>query len=350
MLTLGYKLDNASQHAYTASCVSNTHLNTIVAALATGDEYYALYRRLGADTFAHMLLSTSFFAPVAGSRDAFVQMWGVPLSDVRPRRATTKRAAPVHTPRRKRRRRGVKPEPTQTVEPHSGQWRSDALSDVYFGRGKIFYARACVVFRFGIVLGLPPKHVFNTSATPRGADAPVPPGVFRRKSAGPLTTAEIRERTHKVCRRMWPMQFRMPPAWAHDKHANARKSASWHGRLPKRLSRARQLVDRMLRRHDRFNYHAVLNACCPHPLRRGRPLSASRAQVAQHFAGGPLQADARLPDAEPEQNAPETQVPCPGHHDRGLRLQQVRQRSSGQPRFYQYATSQGRVRARAARR
>lgn len=348
VLTLGYREDDSSS----GTALVSVYPNAMVTRLLTDAAWFHMYRRLGPERFFQLLLTTSFFARVPDADDCFVQMWGVPLPDLRPLGTACKRKAEAPLPRRRRRRRTAKPGSPVSSGGTSGAPVSSAGSgsaaSTFFDRSRLFYARPARVYRFGIVLGLPPAHVFNSTV-----DVPsvgVPPGVFRRRSS--VRAPPLRERVREVCRSIWPAQFGLPPAW--ERRSDVRPTSARRSRraLPRRLAPAAPLIAAMLRRHDRLHYHTLLDACCPNPLPRGRLPPGSRDQLASHFAGmAPAAPLPRLPEVARRpaaSGAALTQRPAAAPvadlpERRRQQEQLARSRSRGEPRFYQYATSMGRV-------
>lgn len=319
VLTLGYRRD-----AVEAKPV-HAHPNTLVTSMITGRAWHTLLARMGMPRFYHMLLTTAYYVPLEETHDCFAQMWGEPLGECT---ALTKRRA-ASLPRKRRRPRRAhatsanqarlpnvsRPAPVEHTahapRTHAAMRPRGACTQRYFRRHRLFYARAVRRYRYGTVLGLPPTHTLST------------PG-------------SLAQRTSVLARRIFPLQFKRPPRWSQE-YTNDKG----HGRWPKRVRTLRPLLRTMLRKHARFHYTAALNACCPSALPRGvHVLPGYASDVGQEGTEPP--APPTLPASLPAS----TQA-LPGAEDDGRarrRLQQLaKARSKGEPRYYQYATSLGRV-------
>lgn len=266
------------------ACISNTHPNTVLTSMLTSPAWHRILARMGAHRFYHMLRTTSYFVPL-DSDDCFAQMWGEPLTDLPV--LVKRKAAPVPCKRRRRRKTS-----------RAAATPATPASTLYFRRGRLFYARAIQRYRYGIVLGLPPSHVLYTQGT-------------------------LRRRTAALARTMYPLQFQRVPLW------HAKPKPTRLGRWPKRLGALRPVLRSLLRRHDRFHYAAAVEACCPSMLPRG-------AKVADMED---------VPEPAPAPAPASTQAFAAHDSVRARRMQQqlAKVRSKGEPRFYQYATSLGRV-------
>ena len=241
LLTLGYRKSGHS--------IAHLYPNTVLTSMVVGAAWHILLARLGAEAFRALVLTTSFFFPV-GSDDVYVQMWGVPLADLAPR--GTKRAAGrgAHSRRRVRRRRSASQDRTDHTH-HVG------ASRVFLPRGRLFYAQPTVLYRYGIVLGLPPSHALNMRAGVRFVDA---------------THRARRVRVARLVQDMFPTAFGGAPAW------QLRGSRGDGRRWPRCLRGVPQLAARLLARHDRLDYTAIAATCCP----RAAATASNYAQATPH--------------------------------------------------------------------
>ncbi|KAL4402942.1 telomere maintenance protein [Malassezia pachydermatis] len=195
-----------------------------------------LLSRMGTQAMCHMLLSTTYFARVDPQSDAYAQLWGAPFSEWDVTRTSS-------MPEKE----GNRPE--HAVSSHT----TLSATRIVLRRSRIFHARKCVRYRHGIVLGLPPTHILYAHQGPRMSKA---------------THQQRRQRVAQVVQAIFPQAFGRPFAW------HTRTSSSTYARLtstprwPRHMARITQLVDSMLRRHDRFRYDLALDACCPSVLRR----------------------------------------------------------------------------------
>ncbi|PKI83445.1 hypothetical protein MVES_002434 [Malassezia vespertilionis] len=241
MLVLGYRRDTQDTRGISMlSGISNTHPNTVLASMITSSAWQRLLRRAGPHMFYHMLLTTSYFYPLRDTHDCFVQLWGEPLTEQPLPQSLGKRAAPQKAPRQKKRK----------IESGDGL---DTM--LYFRRNRLFYARAVHVYRYGIVLGLPPDHV------------------LQKKSFS------IRARVARLARSMFPIQFGLPPQWQ-----STRAKGAGRTRWPMRLKAVVPMLRTMLRKHDQFHYAAALEGCCPSKL------FAKNAPAPAHAQGPPFYA------------------------------------------------------------
>lgn len=200
-------------HRITSQGVVALHPNSATHTLVTDPAWCDIFVHLGPRAFIRMLCTTSYFYPAAPHRDCYVQLWGAPVTDLKPLDA--------------------KPAASGTI----------AATHIYLRRQRLFYARAAQLYRYGVVLGLPSTHAFHA---PRH-----------------MTHEERRAHTAQIVRDMQPHAFGMPYAWERTSSAPQRK---W----PKGLSGLARLVTRMLERHKRCRYDVILEACCPRPQRTAR--------------------------------------------------------------------------------
>lgn len=279
LLLLGYKPMPGSSSA--RERWSNTHPNTILTSLLLGTVWHILLERLGMPAFVHLLLHSSFFLPLdTDAHDAYVQMWGLPLSERQPYRDKRVGQAMQHACR-----------PRLTV-PTQG---------IYLPRSMLFYARPHIIARRGVCLGLPPDHPFYTTT--------------------PSRHYERRMHVARIVQNMFPQAFGQGYAW---EACAPRRARRW----PKHLQAVSLLVSAMLKRHTKFRYDQALELCCPSALPRGRAARARRSQMATQFAG-PEAAVAPWPHASTQ--ADPSRAPPPVS------------RMANEPRFFKYATSVGRV-------
>lgn len=260
------------------------HPNTVLTSLAMDPAWTVLLQRIGAARVAHLLMHAAYFYPASTELGCYVQMWGVPLPDA-PWRALAVRSPEARaTPAR--------------VAPAS----------ITVRRGRLFHRRAQKVYGHGVVLGLPPVHVLHA-----------PDGV-RYHAA---THRERRARVARVVRAMLPRAFGAPYPWDAAPPGVPSRARRW----PRGLAPVARLVAALLRRHDRFRYDLVLEACCPSALPRGRATRERRERLATSFAGRTM-APATSPGTA-------TQLAVSAAPTRGW--------VAPPPRFSQYATTQGRV-------
>lgn len=190
-----------------------THTNSIVHALLTDDAWNSLLFLLGTHAFVHMLCGTTYYYPMAPHRDCYSQMWGMPLTDQRP----------------------------LTRGPPSVSERHVSAAHLFFRRSRLFYARPVQVYRYGIVLGLPPTHTFHMHGH---------------------THTGRRGHTARIMRDMQPHAFGLPHAWHRLPSKNENHDLP-RRRWPRGLTTLAHLVSRMLQKHRRCRYDVILEACCP---------------------------------------------------------------------------------------
>lgn len=205
LLLLGFQV--------TPNRIVATHTNSIVRALLTDDAWNFLLVQMGAHTFMHMLCATTYFYPIAPHRDCYSQMWGMPLTDQRP----------------------------LIRNPSTVLGRRIPAAHLFFRRARLFYARPVHVYRYGIVLGLPPTHAFQMHGH---------------------THTDRRAHTARILRDMQPHAFGLPHAWHRIPSKNDAKDVP-RRRWPKGLTTLSHLVTRMLQKHRRCRYDIILDACCP---------------------------------------------------------------------------------------
>lgn len=266
---------------YSAGRLVQTHWNSIVQTFLENPAWHLLLQRMGSTAFMRLLCSTAYFFPAAPDHDCYVQMWGVPLTEL--------------------------PPPSTSVEKMTPS-RSVHAAQIYLRRSRLFHARATHVYRYGIALGLPPTHAFHLPM---------------RWSQ--MSHMERRMHTARILRDMMPHDFGYPFGWerAHPTHSPRRR------RWPKGLGCLSRFVSCMLRRHDKCRYDMILDACCPSVLPRGRVLRARRMELVSQFAGlDPQAATASTSTTSGSTCASALSAPYVPH---------------GMPPFLHYATPPGRV-------
>ncbi|CEH16267.1 telomerase reverse transcriptase [Ceraceosorus bombacis] len=239
--------------------LTNFQLNTNVTSITVDSQWANLLRSLGANVFIHLLTNASIFAPIAHSDDCWMQLTGVPISDLEEQSVAHSDETPVApkvAPRRRRKRskrhdaepsllplqRGPfqktvslpvgafdrRPAPSESLRAFNGaalkrkfggksqmSQKRRKHTEITFVRSRIFYARPIRTRAGRIAVGLPINHVFNRTASvadllkalrkhpsKRGSSAsPIPADGSAHKHAtqlGPLTLAESKK--HKLMR------------------------------------------------------------------------------------------------------------------------------------------------------
>ncbi|WFD00878.1 RNA-directed DNA polymerase [Malassezia yamatoensis] len=260
--------------------------NTIPTAMVLSEEWQIVMKKIGVRRFYRMLLTTAYFAMIPESQDCFVQYWGEPISE--------KSQTPVHALPKSKRKLA-----SQTSNSYQKRRRTElhpsctTASKIYVHRTRMFSRSPVRVYRYGIVLGLPPFHVLNTQGS-------------------------MHRRTACLARDMFQDAF------------EARNGKL--GRWPKSLLKLRRILATMLRKHDRLNYAAVLESCCPSSLPRGR-IDDPEDVLAVH----PI--SAHLMHAPANTQSALSQDPA---RIQGLQ-RLAKSRSKAEPHFHRYATPLGQV-------
>ncbi|PWN46360.1 hypothetical protein IE81DRAFT_5649 [Ceraceosorus guamensis] len=255
LLTLGYRMaDDRAPLSHRGGGLTNFQLNTNVTSITVDTQWSNLLRSLGANVFIHLLTNASIFAPIAHSDDCWMQLTGVPISDLEEQSVAHPNETPVAAmvPPRRRRKRSKRhdaepslllvqrapfqktvslptgafdrrPAPSERLRAFNGaalkrkfggksqtSQKRRKHTEITLVRSRIFYARPIRTRAGRIAVGLPINHVFNRTASvpdllkalrrspsKQGSSASPMPGDERADQRatqlGPLTLAESKK-------------------------------------------------------------------------------------------------------------------------------------------------------------
>ncbi|KAL6709686.1 Telomerase reverse transcriptase [Coniothyrium glycines] len=228
---------------------------------------HALLGQGGDRIMMDMLMDCAVFMPIEGDRDNYIQLCGLPISDV------TATHAPQNSTTGKETVPAVKSKP---VALHSALRTPGAIT---FVRSRVLYAKAALNAKGGIRFGMRHIHVLNRFPDrgskkqtvhvmrhifPRqyGLHNVFTSAVDHEETSMPFKDYTLREQEihRSMCRELG------------EKATNAEIVERWHNRVPRRLrGKAVALVEKMRILNQRCSYSELLRHYCPV---EGLPLSS----------------------------------------------------------------------------
>ena len=317
----------------------------MVTALVLEKEWHYLCERIGSERFVWLLVHTSIFVPLLGNGadgTCFVQLTGAALSERPTNKIDTalclKRkhgeaddesvpqnnplpvpADPVALAKRSRTLERVDSRisvrsatsapdlgPTSSRTP-VGTKLERKPSEIVLVRSRMFYARCSRSKSGRVEVGLPSVHVLPRSSSKKELDKVLPSftasSSSRSKSINSkqgLSDFEMRfheRRTRHLAKYIFPRQFGL-----HNVFTGARDfdtttqpfrdytvreveiKALGAKRTPKPLRAILPVLAKVVARHDKLNYRALLDRCCPSRVPKGRLTAQERQQIVQDLA------------------------------------------------------------------
>lgn len=185
-------------------------------------------------------------------------------------------------------------------------------SEIVFVRSRMFYARCSRDKSGRVEVGLPSVHVLARCSVQKELDKVLPsssPSSTRSRSVvrglqseskGVIASQQARfheRRTRHLAKYVFPRQFGL-----HNVFTGAREfgtttqpfrdytvreieiKALGAKRTPKALREVLPVLGRILKRHDKLNYRALLDRCCPSRVPKGRLTAEERQQIVEDLA------------------------------------------------------------------
>ncbi|KAH4908622.1 hypothetical protein HBI80_055510 [Parastagonospora nodorum] len=235
----------------------NSHVRTLKE--PTWCRLLALLGQRGDRIIIDMLLDCAIFLPVTGGIGNYIQLSGIPMSDLKPDEKQKEQTLHNETN-----------QPTKSV-PFNQHGENRSPSAITFVRSRMLYAKAALNAKGGVRFGMRHIHVLNRLSDrsdqlqtililryifPRqfGLHNAFTSKVDRRETAMPFKDYTLREKEihQSMCRALG------------DKATDPEETRKWKTRVPKRLRGATvELVDRMRTLNHRCSYTELLRHYCP---------------------------------------------------------------------------------------
>ncbi|OBZ72156.1 Telomerase reverse transcriptase [Grifola frondosa] len=374
VITFGYR--QASQNGELGKAgmsrvpLTNFFVNTIVTALQA-PEWEILLQRIGEDAMFHLLVDTSIFVPlpndclcqVAGDSIIELQLPSVlaprhpDLPDqgcIPPNTRGIKRQPPNCHPDERTSKRLKTGGPFDSVassvlahpsnDPAQCQKRTPV--DIPLVRARLFYARPYYVPHTNkIIIGLPPKHILNRLHPSYRGKPPMPPGEW----VDPDPRKQMDDARH-LAKYVFPRQYNLsnPFVLEKSKQRHAFRFPDYLDReqeikessckTPKRLKKVLDMLEKLIWRHTKCGYKALLHTACPSKLttnnQRGLDSSVILEMMSEHSIQ--LQTQGTLSD-------PNASVDSVGRSIVPHGLSQAQRHYKNKPRFAEFACNYAEV-------